>query len=234
MGLLLSNEERIKRLEVACERMGGKAALGRALGYKDGAFVGQMLRGDRPITEKTMAVISGIQKLSDLFTFSAHAGGFVLAANNEGLSPHSNVAPADLRARVPIINWVQAGAWSDIEPHFDLSEYENWHEIYKGRPGRHAFALVVEGDSMMSPYPGERSFPPGTVIVVDPDRGASAGDYVVAKDVSTQKATFKRLAHDAGRWYLRPLNPSYPTLEIDDPAIRVIGRVIEFSICGVL
>lgn len=146
----------------------------------------------------------------------------------------SNVEPAQLRVRVPIINWVQAGNWSDIGPHFDLSENDNWHDIYNGRPSRHAFALVVEGDSMMSPYPGERSFPPGTVIVVDPDRGANAGDYVVAKDVSTQKATFKRLAHDAGRWYLKPLNPSYPTLEIDDPSIRVIGRVIEFSICGVL
>jgi len=146
----------------------------------------------------------------------------------------SNVSPAHLRARVPIINWVQAGCWAEIEPGFDLSNTDNWHDIYNGRPSRHAFALVVEGDSMVSPYPGERSFPPGTVIVVDPDRGSNAGDYVVAKDVATQRATFKRLAHDAGRWFLRPLNPSYPTLEIDDPAIRVIGRVVEFSISGVL
>lgn len=146
----------------------------------------------------------------------------------------SNVAPVEPRARVPIINWVQAGDWSDIEPHFDLTEYDNWHEIYNGRPSSHAFALVVEGDSMTSPHPGDRSFPAGTIIVVDPERGASAGDYVVAKDVATQRATFKRLAHDAGRWYLKPLNPAYPTIEIDDPAIRVIGRVIEFSISGVL
>lgn len=33
---------------------GNKAELGRALGYRDGAFVGQMLRGERPITEKTV------------------------------------------------------------------------------------------------------------------------------------------------------------------------------------
>lgn len=151
-----------------------------------------------------------------------------------GLVEASNVAPAEPRARVPIINWVQAGNWADIEPHFDLTENHNWHDIYNGRPSRHAFALVVDGDSMTSPYPGDRSFPAGTIIVVDPERGASAGDYVVAKDVSTQQATFKRLAHDAGRWYLKPLNPSYPIMEIDDPAIRVIGRVVEFSISGVL
>jgi len=39
---------------------GSKAALGRALGYRDGAFVGQMLRGDRPITEKTIAQIQSL------------------------------------------------------------------------------------------------------------------------------------------------------------------------------
>lgn len=33
---------------------GSKAALGRALGYQDGSLVGQMLRGERPITEKTV------------------------------------------------------------------------------------------------------------------------------------------------------------------------------------
>ena len=163
-----------------------------------------------------------------------------LATGEGEMLPHgtrveaSNILPAKPRVRVPIINWVQAGNWAEIEPNFDLSEAENWHDIYNGRPGRHSFALVVEGDSMVSPYPSDRSFPPGTVLVVDPDRGACAGDYVVAKDVSTQQATFKRLAHDAGRWYLKPLNPSYPTIEIDDPAMRVIGRVIEFSISGTL
>ena len=39
---------------------GKKAALGRALGYKDGAFVGQMLRGERPISEKTVDQIQAL------------------------------------------------------------------------------------------------------------------------------------------------------------------------------
>jgi SOS-response transcriptional repressor LexA len=56
----------------------------------------------------------------------------------------------------------------------------------------------------------------------------------VAKDVHTQQATFKQLTTDGGRWFLRPLNPAYPTMEIDDPAMRVIGRVIEFQTRGKL
>ena len=39
-----------------------------------------------------------------------------------------------------------------------------------------SFMLRVEGDSMTSPYPGEQSFPAGTIIVVDPTRAAHAGD----------------------------------------------------------
>lgn len=47
---------------------GSKAALGRALGYKDGAFVGQMLRGERPISEKTVDQVHGLTVGKDWFT----------------------------------------------------------------------------------------------------------------------------------------------------------------------
>ena len=45
-------EYRKKRLSDLADKYGGKKALGQALGYTDGAYVGQMIRGDRPITEK--------------------------------------------------------------------------------------------------------------------------------------------------------------------------------------
>lgn len=48
-------EHRRARLAAAAKKVGGKAELGRLLGYKDGAYVGQMLRGDRTISEKTVA-----------------------------------------------------------------------------------------------------------------------------------------------------------------------------------
>ena len=67
----------------------------------------------------------------------------------------------------------------------------------------------------------------GCTIIVDPDRSPKAGDFVVAKDVMTQKATFKKLTTDGSSWYLKPLNSAYPTKEIDDPSLRVIGVVVE-------
>lgn len=146
----------------------------------------------------------------------------------------ANVSPASARRRVPLISWVQAGMWADVEDNYHPGEADQWADAFDSVPGEHSFALRVEGDSMTSPIPGKLSFPEGTILIVDPQRQALPGDYVIAKDVLTQQATFKQLTTDGGRWYLRPLNPSYPTVEIDDPAIRIIGRVVEYQTRGKL
>lgn len=146
----------------------------------------------------------------------------------------SNVENAALRVRVPLLSWIRAGTFRDVDDRYLPGESDEWAEVYDTKPGNYAFALRVTGDSMTSPMPGYKSFPPGTIIIVDPARSADAGDFVIAKDIETQKATFKRLVYDGGRWFLKPLNPSYPTVEIDDPSIRVIGKVIEYQTRGKL
>ena len=50
----ISDEWRKKRLSELADHVGGRAELGRQLGYKDGAFIRQMIAGERPITEKTI------------------------------------------------------------------------------------------------------------------------------------------------------------------------------------
>jgi SOS-response transcriptional repressor LexA len=147
---------------------------------------------------------------------------------------HPNVDAAPSRRRVPIISWVRAGTWSEVEDNFHPGEADEWADAFDSLPGNNSFALRVVGDSMTNPIPGGRTFPEGTIIIVDPARGVSPGDFVVAKDIHTQQATFKQLTTDGGRWFLRPLNPAYPTIEIDDPDMRVIGRVIEFQTRGKL
>ena len=140
-----------------------------------------------------------------------------------------NITPTTSLGRVPLISWVAAGNLGDVEDMYGPGEADEWIDT-RTKTGANAFALTVSGDSMTSPYPGDpHTFPEGTVIVVDPGRSAGPNDFVIAKDVLTQKATFKKLVHDGGRWFLKPLNPSYPTVEIDDPGLRVIGRVVEFG-----
>lgn len=138
----------------------------------------------------------------------------------------SNVESIATKKQVPLISWVRAGGWGEIDDH-NPNTTETVPANYS-QPGRYAFALSVDGDSMTTNV--GLSFPHGTIIIVDPDRQPKVGDFVVAKDVATQMATFKRLSYDGGRWYLRPQNKEYPTLEIDHPEKRVIGVVIEFSI----
>lgn len=146
-----------------------------------------------------------------------------------------NVGEVTKGREVPLISWVEAGLMNDISDPFYPGDAEEWVEATETKPSASAFALRVSGPSMTSPDPdAPYSFPDGTILIVDPDRAAQPGDFVIAKDVSTQQATFKRLAYDGGRWYLRPLNPQFKTVEIDDPAIRVIGRVIEFHRRGKL
>lgn len=133
---------------------------------------------------------------------------------------------------VPLISWVKAGSWSAIEDHFYPGEADEWVPTQHKSISKGAFALRVEGDSMTAP--SGMSFPEGCKIVIDPERVPKTGDFVVAKDVSTQKATFKKLTTDGNRWYLKPLNPAYQAIEIDDPAMRVIGVAVEWVMNGKL
>lgn len=58
--LSLTLDQRRQLLEETADKVGGKVALGRRLGYKDGSFVGQMIRGERPVSENTLARLGSI------------------------------------------------------------------------------------------------------------------------------------------------------------------------------
>lgn len=149
-------------------------------------------------------------------------------------APNVREGPGQRRP-LPVISWVQAGAFADVEDNYHPGEADEWFTLYETNVGPHAFVLIVEGDSMISPTPGDRlSFPPDTRIVVDPDMGARAGDFVVAKHSQTGRATFKKLHFEDGAWYLKPLNPAYKLIPIDDLNVQVIGKVTDFYTGGKL
>lgn len=63
-------EWRIQRLKAAVERVseGNVTAFGKRLGYKDGAFVRQMLSGNRPVSEKTIRAIEDLPNMARWFS----------------------------------------------------------------------------------------------------------------------------------------------------------------------
>lgn len=129
----------------------------------------------------------------------------------------------ETRGLVPVISWVMAGTWHEAEEHTISADTE-----FLPCPVTHGwrtYALRVVGDSMTSP--SGRSYPDGMIIYVDPDQTADAGDRVIAKlsghHGAAYDVTFKQLALDGSRYYLRPLNPNHPPI-FDQFA--VIGKVI--------
>lgn len=62
--------------------------------------------------------------------------------------------------------------------------------------------------------PNGMSFPEGMVILRAPGFDVESSQFVVAKMVDTNEATFTQFIWDAGRAFLQPLHPSFPTVEM--------------------
>lgn len=136
-------------------------------------------------------------------------------ATGKGLREASNIASApDSRGFVPLISNVQAGEFSEA---IDALSGDYEQVPISITKSRYTFALAVVGDSM-SP-----DFPEGTRLIVEPEMQFQAGDYVIAKN--GEEATFKQLVRDSGEWYLKPINPQYPTKPLGGS--RIIGVVRE-------
>lgn len=146
--------------------------------------------------------------------------------SDEGLSEvDTNLAPAPRqKGLVPLISWVKAGGLTEAIDLYEPGDAEDWYPA-PGHHGPNTFALRVQGDSMTNPYPGQKSYPAGVIIYVDPDTPAQNGSRVVAKLLETDEVTFKVYSEDAGMKFLKPLNPQYPTIQLHD-GFEVIGVVI--------
>lgn len=125
--------------------------------------------------------------------------------------------------KVPLISWVQAGAWCEAISNFEAYDADTWLSCPVGISSS-GYALKVLGDSMTNPGPG-RSYPAGCVIFVDPEAETKTGDRVIARLPRTNEATFKILVEDSGRQFLRPINPQYPIIEISEET-HICGKVV--------
>jgi SOS-response transcriptional repressor LexA len=119
---------------------------------------------------------------------------------------------------VPLISWVQAGAWCESPDNYAPGDAEEWMPApYKHGP--RAFCLRVIGDSMSPEYRETE------VILVDPDVEPRHNDDVVARTADGLH-TFKRLQITPDGTYLLALNPDQPNRKIQIP--------VETHICGVV
>jgi SOS-response transcriptional repressor LexA len=128
----------------------------------------------------------------------------------------------DIHGKVPLISWVQAGAWSEVIDNLAPGDAEEWISC----PVSHSpatFVLRVRGESMLNPY-GRPSFHDGDLIFVDPERAAVHGSLIVVRLDDDREATFKRLVIEGEKRYLKALNPAWP-----EPMMEINGNA---TICG--
>lgn len=134
----------------------------------------------------------------------------------------------DLRGKAPLISWVQAGKWKEVDMESLQQSPETTYYQHTANVSDAAFALRVKGDSMTS-FTGGKSIPEGSVIIVDPNMQAEHGKVVVALLTDSDEATLKQLVIDGGTKYLKPFNNSYPTMPINGNCtiIGVVKQVIQ-------
>ena len=134
-------------------------------------------------------------------------------------SINSNVSLGPtLKAAVPLISWVQAGAWSEIS---EIKEYDADRYLCPVKCSDQTFALKVHGVSM------EPKFYEGDLIFVDPEAECIHGSYVVARLDDNNEATFKQLIIESGHKFLKAANPNWPEqLTPINGNCTLVGKII--------
>ena len=131
----------------------------------------------------------------------------------------------DTTRSIPVISWVQAGAFSDsggpFAPVDETTEYASYH----GKISNGGYALVVQGDSMVNPHAGQMTFLPGCRVIVDPAVEAKPGHYVIVRLQGSEEVTFKQLVQDSGLLFLKPMNPQYSTMKFPKDG-QICGVVV--------
>lgn len=202
---------------------------GDAMGISQAA-VGHYLNGRNPLNLNAAHHFAEILNCS-IKDFSprlaAEAARYTLREENSSYN-NLEAATQPLHTRLaPIVSTITAGSWSSAVDIYPVGCGDDYEPVPTGA-SVHSFWMRVKGDSMVSPIPAADSFPPGTLVHVEPEAQWEYGDYVVAKLDDSEEATFKQIVEDAGKKYLKPLNNAYGLIAINGNC-RIVGKVTEYK-----
>ncbi len=142
----------------------------------------------------------------------------------QALSIVDTVAVAMPANDVPLISWVAAGSWSEVNP-VTLADAEGYYPRPRNLSAD-GFALKVRGRSMLP------KFEPDDIIYVEPNVSTLAlkdGDLIVVQCNDDTEATFKQLVlgETESDMYLKPLNPDWPEQKmVPMGECRLVGKVV--------
>lgn len=183
---------------------------------KSPSQVSQWLSGKKPVGIKVIIDIEDSLSLprGTIDTALCKEGGL----KTTELPLPDFLQPPPVKAFVPIISSQRAASWDGIPTEEELRQT---FPVRTGEVSKKAFAMRVEGNSMVNPGPGY-SFPPNTTIVVDPDKTGEPGKFVVAKlDENDTTVLFKLYETDGRTHHLVSLDPKYNPIQIDPKQARL-------------
>ncbi|MCY1397232.1 putative HTH-type transcriptional regulator [compost metagenome] len=148
-------------------------------------------------------------------------------ASDAGSNVRPMLQPHREAKEYPLISWIAAGGWAESCDNFQPGDAAEWIESHINA-GPHGYWLEIEGESMIPPQ--GFAFTPGMRILVRPEGfDLISGKLYIAllhEPGGRRETTFKQYVRDAGVEYLRPLNPTFKTLEMTEH-VQIIGRVID-------
>ena len=208
-------EFRISRLQALANKEGGNATLGRKLGLKTGAYIGQMLKGYRPITEKF------IQKAEEATRQPGWFSSDLVASQNVEQEPPKIVIP--MLAAVASMGTGENNYLSDaIVGGLSVSPIwveENLKPVssFSNLRFLHAF-----GDSM---FP---TFTSGDILLIDSGIKSVDVDGIYVLEAQT-RLFIKRVTQSLnGHFSITSDNPKVKTVDVlnGDQEVIVHGRVL--------
>lgn len=128
---------------------------------------------------------------------------------------------AGRRTSVPLIGFAQAGTGG----FFDDGGFpvgQGWEEVAlpTGNVGENAYALQVQGDSMLPLYRD------GDILIVEPGARIRKGDRVIAKTISGEVMAKVLASRREQIVELLSLNPAYPDRKIPEAEIVWLARIV--------
>jgi SOS-response transcriptional repressor LexA len=126
-----------------------------------------------------------------------------------------------IRKFIPVINYVQAGNWGDINEIKESGAIYSSKLVCPVNCSENTFALRVQGVSM------EPKFQSGDLIFVDPLAQVENGSFVIARLDDENQATFKQLIIEGEQKFLKPLNKDWPDQLIAiNGNCTIVGKVV--------
>jgi len=150
------------------------------------------------------------------------------AASASAVSARTDRAPPPPRLWLyPVLTWTDAMKTSRLEA-LATSE-ENRFESSEYLKTGVAFWLKMCGDAMAAPIGVSPSLPAGTLVLLDTGLQAVPGKLILVELPDSPTPTLRMLIEESGRRYLKPLNPAYPLISLDENC-HILAVAIEARI----